>query len=200
MFVLPYVFWGSLAYAQLTDSAQPKSANTPTQSCLAAAKKALGPNAEVLKCGHLTGTKGLETVAAIMLKQPSGDVDGIAVSKLVVLRRTGSVWDVALTNDKKWIRNDAGYLGIEFIDDSDQSIGYLASFSNSRSDGVAGFTIYLYYLYSNGTDDASEIEIAWNRSVGRFQEFAYDEDPMRFKAEIKNPPHVRTGKSPTQNN
>ncbi|HVZ59728.1 MAG TPA: hypothetical protein VG892_02980, partial [Terriglobales bacterium] len=81
---------------------------TPTDDsaqCLDAAKNALGSEAEVLKCGHLTAADALETIAVMRLKQLKETKEGIPVSRLVVLRRTKSQWITELAVDRNSRKN-----------------------------------------------------------------------------------------------
>ncbi len=175
--------------------AQPTT-STPAQRCLDAAKKALGPDAQVLKCGHITGTDALEAVAAIRLKQFRTTADGVPISKLVILREQKSRWVVELTADKNWIRNNIGYLSdatadsaqlIRFLASySAHFIGYRVSFSDRRSDEASDFTIWLYILSPTGINEGTSLEISWNPSAQRFQDFAYGQDPEGFRPEIKD--------------
>lgn len=193
--LLPLLFVGTV-YSQSDASNQLHASDGTAQSCLEAAKTTLGPDAEVLKCGHLTGTDALETVAVIRLKQFEETEDGVPISKFVFLRQEKSRWTVELSVDRKnWIKNSAGYIGIDFIDDSADFIGYRASFSDRRSDGFPGFTIYLYFLAPSGHNEGIATEVAWNPLVKRFQEFAYSQDPVGFRPEVKNPPHIRSRKT-----
>lgn len=189
----------ALAHVEPMASGQGHSADSSARSCLKAAKKALGPEAVILKCGYLTGRRPLECVAAVRLRQFRETADGTPVSKFVILRQVSSSgWSTDLTADKNWIRNDAGYVGFEAdssIDDSYRITGYRVSFFDHNSDGVPGFTISLYYLTPSGENDGTSVEVSWNPSVGRFQEFDYGGDPEGFRPEVKNPPHIRTRES-----
>ena len=163
-------------------------------SCLQAAKKELGPAAVVLKFGNLTGTSALGCVAGVPLKQSRNTADGTPVSSFVILRQSLSPgWKTELTGDKSWMRNDTGYLGLEFIDDSHPSAGYRIGFKDRRSDGEPGFVLYVYYLSPRAEDEGLPVEISWNPKVGRFQEFDYGIDlhGIGFRSEVKNPRHVR---------
>ena len=51
---------------------------------------------------------------------------------------------------------------------------------DKRADGQVAFTVFLYYLDSNLEPEGVELEINRNPGVGRYQEFAYDEEPMYF--------------------
>jgi len=43
-----------------------------------------------------------------------------------------------------------------------------------------------------GSQDAY---VSWNDKVGRYQEFAANEDPPGFKAELKTPRHIHSGEN-----
>jgi len=174
----------------------PDVASAALQSCSRAAKAALGSAAKILKCGDLTGQRSLEAVAAIPLKQYPTTDDGVAVSRLVVLLRQNTKWMVVLSADRKnWIRNTAGYIGIDFIDDSADFVGYRVTFSNEDVPAGAKFTIWLSYLSPTGRSEGVATEIKWNRSVRRFQEYRETQDPAGFRSEIKNPPHLHTAET-----
>ncbi len=141
------------------------------------------------------GSDALEAVAAIRLKQFRMTGVGIPVSKLVVLRRDKSEWAPALTADQEAIRNTMGYIGADFINDSDTCSRYRVSFYDEGSHKVPGFTIFVSYFRPDGQGDGgAPIEIAWNRSVGRFQEYNENQDPLGFQPEKKDLPHIRTEK------
>ncbi|HET7441432.1 MAG TPA: hypothetical protein VFJ47_09030, partial [Terriglobales bacterium] len=91
-------------------------------------------------------------------------------------------------------RNVVGYVGVDFIDDSDQRGRYRLSFFDEGSHETPGFTIAVIYLSPSGEDEGIPIEIAWNPAIGRFQEYTVDRDPEGFQPENKNPPHVRLRK------
>jgi hypothetical protein len=192
--ILSFVFLSGHACSASSQQA-PTHSSANQQSCLEAGKQALGPNAQVLKCGHLTGSDALEAVAAIRLKQLRTTEVGIPVSKLVVLRRDKSDWKLALTADKEAIRNTIGYIGADFINDSDTCSRYRVSFYDEGSNKVPGFTISVSYFRPDGQGDGgAPIEIAWNRSIGRFQEYNENQNPLGFQLEKKDLPHIRTEK------
>ncbi len=147
-------------------------------------------------CGHLTGTHALETVAVLGLPQFHENEDGIAVSKLIILRKRRSEWNIELTADREnWIRNGLGYIGVDFIDDSADFVGYRISFSGERSRRTPRFTVTFFYLSPKGHTEGVSLGVTWNPAVGRFQEYATNEDPTGFKPEVKNPPHIRSRKT-----
>jgi hypothetical protein len=195
MCILSCVFVSGHIHSASSQEA-PTHSNVDQQSCLEAGKQALGPDAQILKCGHLTGSDALEAVAAIHLKQFRTTKVGIAVSKFVVLRREKLEWTTVLTADQEAIRNTLGYIGADFINDSDTCSRYRVSFYDEGSHEVPGFTIVVSYFRPDAQGDAgAPVEIAWNRSVGRFQEYNENQDPLGFQAEKKDLPHIRTAKA-----
>jgi hypothetical protein len=163
--------------------------DTEKASCLDAAREGLGPSAQVLRCGHLTGRKALDVIAAIRLKGLRDDADGVPVSTLVILHQTHAQWSRELVMDKD-VKNPEGYLG-KFIYDSDISGRYRVSFSNNRSDGSQGFSIYYYYLNPQKQVEGSGAEISWNPAVQRFQAYEANDEPVGFKSEIKSPKRIK---------
>lgn len=148
-----------------------------SDSCLKAATKELGTAAQIARCGHLTATGALEAVGFIPLKGLREMADGIPVSKLVVLRREQS-GVVELTAGQDPPRNSVGYIGVDFIDDSDEGGRYRVSFSDDGALETPGFKLALFYLSPTGEEEGIPIEISWNRSLGRFQEYTVNRDPQ----------------------
>ena len=155
--------------------------------CLDAAKKVLGERAEVLKCGTLNDPNVLETVAALRKKTSHGDAADIFVSQLVILRHEASGWNKALSASKQ-LKNTVGSIGTSYVDDAFQFWGYSVKFYNSRSDGEKEFVISLAYMSSERDTEEVPIDISWDKSVGRYREFNLYNEPVGFKAELKNPP------------
>ena len=169
-------------------SARPGS-SSQAKSCLDAARKALGPRAEVLKCGDLTGNSAVETVAAIRIKRFPATEAGIPVSKLAVLRRAHGGWISELAVDNDSMRNSVGYIenGLRRLP-GPPSIGYRVSFSKHSEDAPgAGFTVWLCFLHSSGENEGLPLEITWNPAVKRFQRFSYEDMQHAFQPEVKNP-------------
>ena len=162
------------------------------QSCLDAVRRLLGPRAEIVKYGGLNGPSVLEAVAIQRLGKPGRGDEAIPISRLIILRLEASAWKLILdVSENK--TNEAGYVGIDYIDDSYEFHGYQLLLADHSSDGEVGFTVELIYLNAGGVPEGAPIEIAWNSKVGRYQEYAANEDPVGFKPESKNPPHIRTG-------
>jgi hypothetical protein len=119
------------------------------------------------------------------------NAEGLAVSQLAILRHEPSGWRVVLTASKE-VQNEAGYVGIDYIDDSSPNFGYRVLFPDQRDDGKKVFSISLSYMRKDGNTDGIPLEISWDSAVGRYREFGVNSDPPGFKPEIKNPPHLKT--------
>jgi hypothetical protein len=166
-------------------------------SCLQAARKFLGSNAEVLECGHLSDSAHLEAVAAIRVPRLKDDRNGIPISRLVILRQGNSGWGSEISVDKE-ITNGAGYVGFNFIDDSHPFPYYRVDFSDRGAKWGARdpsqFTLVLLPMTRDGKVDVGDvgIGIGWNAAVGRFQEI--EPNGEKFAPEVKNPKHIPVSK------
>jgi len=174
-------------------SSSPVVVSKPTQQqrqdCQVAARKALGAHARVLRCGEIN-IPGVQEVAAVLPAQyPQSPDNYLAIWKMVILRHEPSGWRTELTASRE-IRNGAGYIGLDYIDDSFRFMGYQLNLSDERSDKIREFDIDLIDIESaDGGSEASSTNIAWNPAVGRYQEW----NPDGFRMEIKNPPHWKPG-------
>lgn len=162
------------------------------RDCLVAARKALGIKAQVVRCGTLNTPGVLEVVAVLPAKYPTSRDSSLAIWKMVILRHEPSGWRTALTASRQ-IQNEAGYVGLEYIDDYFHFMGYQLSLWDKRPDKKAFGMDLVYIERADGGSDADGTDIAWNPAVGRYQECAYDQDPEGFRPEIKNPPHWKPG-------
>ena len=134
-------------------------------------------------------------MAAIRVRGLKDDRSGVPISKLVILRRAKSQWNLELNIDKE-ITNSAGYIGIDFIDDSDPFQYYRAKVSDRAAiwgdREPSKFTLVLDFMNRAGKVDEGGIGIGigWNPAVGRFQEI--EPNGEEFAPERKNPKHIRT--------
>ena len=163
------------------------------RECQAEAQRVLGPHAKVLRCGELNSPGVPEVVAVIPASFPVSYEKRIAIRKLVILRRVSQRWNIVLTAERQ-IRNESGYVGLEYIDDYYTFYGYWLELSDETLNGAKAF--FLDFVNIDNPDGSSEqtsTEIAWNVAAGRYQEWAYDQDPPGFHLEIKNPPHWKPG-------
>ena len=105
----------------MTAVAQTKAtrpASTNQGSCLDAAASTVGARAVVLRCGDLNASGTLEAVVAVPLKPDRKDC--VPVSRLLVLRRDPTGWKPAFeAGPHSEIKNTEGYVGVDYIDDSD---------------------------------------------------------------------------------
>jgi hypothetical protein len=167
------------------------------QRCAAGAKSVLGESASVLRCGNLTGSGALQALAVVPLSGFPQAQGTIAASRVVIIRRQGSEWVTELDAHKQ-ITNPAGYIGLDFIDDSYLSRGYNLEISDRRSDDAPGLTLWLTYLDDKGQIEGVAVQVTWNPAVHRFQEFTTNQDPEGFRSEIKNPPHRKKRSAPSK--
>ena len=176
-----------------TSTVETATTEEQQQDCLDAARQSLGVKAQVLRCGELN-TPGVQEVLAVLpAKYPRGGYSGLPIWKLVILRHEGSGWRRALVASRD-IQNEAGYVGADYIDDYFHFMGYQLNLADSRSDGKKAFDVDLVCIERpDGGSDQTSVEIAWNPVVGRYQEWAYGQDPEGFRPEIKNPPHWKPG-------
>lgn len=126
-------------------------------------------------------------------KYPASRETGMTIWKMVILRHEPKGWRTALTASRE-IQNEAGYVGLDYIDDYFRFMGYQLGLSDERSDHKKAFLVDLVYIERpDGGSDQTPVEIAWNPAVGRYQEWASYQDPEGFRPEIKNPPHWKPG-------
>lgn len=196
VFLIAFFSWGCSKTNPTTTHAEPRQIqrSAVTEACNEEAKKALGPDAEFLKCGDLVGSGREALIAVVRVPNVVLQHRDIPVSRVFVAQRQGSEWVSQLEVDNQ-IRNAQGYIGIDFIDDSFVPLGWSLEIADARSDGSQGLTLRFSYLNRNGAKEGIPIEVSWNPSIGRFQEYSQNEDPGGFKPEIKNPPHKKAGKS-----
>jgi hypothetical protein len=171
-----------------TGNAGSDHAAVQQKECLKAARQVLGPNAKVLKCGELNQPGILESVAAIAKRPKSIAVEGIFARDLVILRREAGEWKTVL-RASRLIQNDAGYVGIEYIDDCSPLWAERIEFSDKRPDGQKGLVVSIQWRWSENDDEEEPTDIAWDGAVGRYREITGNE----FQPEVKNPPHLCPG-------
>lgn len=163
------------------------------RGCEEAARRILGPHAEVLRCGDVSRSGKFEALAILRLKPSPANDEGIFVSRLVIINQQGSRWTVELDAGKEF-KNPQGYVAA--LNDSAIFRGYHVRIWDHRSDGVKAFGLAFQGLDEQGYPEAAPTDIYWNPSVGRYQEFAYDESPPRFKPEVQKPQGRERGRVP----
>lgn len=158
------------------------------RECLKAAQRVLGPGAKLLKCGELNQTGALESIAAIPVTPKSHSVQGIFAKDLVILRRSHGEWKTAL-RASRLIQNDAGYIGIDYIDDCSPFWGDHIEFWGKRPDGQKGLVVSIQWRAFEDDTDPMPTDIAWDNVTGRYREITAD----GFQFEAKSPPHECPG-------
>jgi hypothetical protein len=94
------------------------------------------------------------------------------------------------------VTNSAGYVGINFIDDSYLFPYYRVDSSDRGAHwgarDASKYTLMLFSMTRVGKVDGCVIGIGigWNPAVGRFQEI--DPNGEEFAPEVKNPKHMRS--------
>jgi hypothetical protein len=172
--------------------AQPRAhelARLNQQACVDAAKATLGQGAILLRCGELNGAGIQEAVVALGLKPISRRCT--AVSELRILRHEAAGWKTAFQADRQFqIKNPAGFVGIDYIDESDAYRGFCVDITEHKAQ--ERFSIALSFIVADGTVDEEglPIAVAWNTKVGRYQEILSGGDPVLFAPEKKNVPHI----------
>jgi hypothetical protein len=180
----------ALACLESRAAEQPHLAQSDENKCQNAARQFLGERAVVLKCGFINDPAVLESIAAIRKARKArkaGEKDEL-IAKLVILRELPEGWVKAFSASKHW-ENGAGYVGADFVpDDSYPYWGQGVEFDEKRSDGTPGFSMYLRYMATEDDVEEAPVEISWDRSVGRYREWAYGGVPEGFKPELKASP------------
>lgn len=165
-------------------------------ACLQAARRWLGASAEVVKCGHVTEPGSTEVMVIVPLSGHKKYPGRYYVSSFIILRRTGpDTWTVELRAGQSPPRNNAGYIGVAYLDNC-PSYGYALDPSNHITtddptnifNNRPDFTLWLFYLNSDEEVEGASTEISWNPKVRRFQEFDYESG--MFWPERRNPPYL----------
>jgi hypothetical protein len=117
--VLTLLVGGAVVLAQ---PHQPDSGSLNQQACFDAARATIGQGAVVLRCGDLNGVGVQEAVVASILRLVRKGCT--PVSRLLILRLERSGWKTAFDAERSQTKNASGYVGMDYIDDSDTSRGY----------------------------------------------------------------------------
>jgi hypothetical protein len=166
-------------------------ATTVSAQCRAVIQKA-GSNLKIVRSGDLIGDGAREYVAVRLL--PQQPKKGMYVSRLLIARAQRGRCSIVLDAGKNGPKNPVGYIGIEFIDDGGDFVGYAVEFSSDPSDPKHKVDLDLTWLHPGYELEGWGIEIGWNEKVGRYQEYRLEGDssPEMFKPELRNPPHINS--------
>lgn len=178
-------FWLCALLFCVSPACQPQQLTADENACNDEARRVLGASARVLKVGDFLHLGTIQCIA--VLPYTSHTAHELPVRDGFVVQKEGTAWR-DLLRFKDNIRNQRGYVGIDFID-PEPSFGFDVELADKRSDGTPGFTIYLTYLNPKLRSEGVPVQVSWNPKVSRFQEYAPNElDPPDFKPEIANPP------------
>ena len=185
--------FGSGSIGTLAQAPSPKVDEGVAQQreCLKAAQRVLGPKAKVIKIGELNHTGVLECIAAIPVAPKSPSVSGIFAKDLVILKRNRDEWNTAL-RASRLIQNEAGYIGIEYIDECSSFWADQIEFGAKRPDGQKGLVISIQWRAFEDDTDPMPTDIAWDDATRRYRETTVD----GFQLETKHPPHKCPGGVP----
>lgn len=161
--------------------------------CEDATKKVLGPAAEVLLCGHISRPEALEVLGSVRLNGVKKSELGIPVAKFAILSEQKGQWEVELIADQRPVRNSVGYLGADNIDDSYGYSRYRIKYSGG-GDKKDSFSLHIRFISPDGITEDWPLEVDWNPSVGRFQEYSESNVPSGFAQENKAPKHIHSKK------
>jgi hypothetical protein len=164
--------------------------------CTSAAAQVLGPGAEVLKCGHLNSRDVLEAVAIQRKHKRHGKDRDIFAARLVILRQGKSGWTTAL-DVSRGLKNDAGYIATDYIDNDAPLWGYRVKLHDTLPDDrLRQFTVEVAVMHDEKDGFSSGTEISWDRQVGRYREYNVYSGSGAFQPESRNPPSAHPGRKP----
>lgn len=136
-----------------------------------AAVRVIGPGATVVRFGHLSSPDQNEAIAVVELA-PANYRTKQTISRLVVLRQSGSNWTADLTVDKV-IRNPQGFLGATSLDLLHRSDIYKVDFFERKfDDGKNRFVIQLTPAAADGKPTGPSVYVSWNPLIGRYQQIS----------------------------
>jgi hypothetical protein len=160
-----------LGAPQSSVPAKGAAANDPPEEVRALITGALGDGAQVLRYGHLSAPDTIEAIGAVTDTGIPESPDGIAVSRLVLMRQQGTQWVPALSVDKL-IRNDAGTLAASSGSASSSALYRVAFFQHRFEDGRQRWVIQLTPINRAGERIGPPVHVSWNELVGRYQEIS----------------------------
>jgi hypothetical protein len=160
-----------------------------SSQCSALIKKT-GSNLKIIRSGDLIGDGARGYVAVGML--PQQPRKGMYISRLLIARAEGGRCSIMLDAGKNGPKNPVGYLGIDYIDDSDQFYGYRVEFGSDVRDPAPDprykGVLYLTWLNPKHEPEGAGIVVGWNEKVGRYQEI--DSSWEMFNPELRKPRHI----------
>ncbi|HEU5400984.1 MAG TPA: hypothetical protein VFU86_06480 [Terriglobales bacterium] len=132
--------------------------------------RVLGDSAEILRYGHLSTPESLEAIGALPAAGIPNSPDGIAVSRLALLRQEGNQWTNALSVSNG-IRNNDGAITAP----SERSALYRVTFFKHHfDDGRQRWIIQFTPINQGGERTGRPIHVSWNEILGRYQQISLE--------------------------
>lgn len=153
-------------------SALPASATAPDPPAEVRAiiTHALGNGAEIIRYGHLSTPDALEAIGAIPAPGIRNSPDGVAVSRLALLRQDGTQWIEALSVDKG-IRNNDGAISAP----REIAPFYRVTFFQHRfDDGRQRWIMQFTPINQAGERTGRPIHVSWNEMLDRYQQISLE--------------------------
>ena len=142
----------------------------PPPEIQALVAKTLGSGAEILRYGHLSTPDSLEVVGAVPATGIPKSPEGIAVSRLTLLRQEGNQWTNALSVSNG-IRNNDGAITAR----SEKSALYRVTFFEHRfDDGRQRWLMQFIPINQAGDRTGRPVCVSWNEILGRYQQISLE--------------------------
>jgi hypothetical protein len=167
---LKFVIALSLTFA-LAVAAQAPPATTvdpPPPEVEAAVTHALGVGATVLRYGHLGTPDSLEVVGAVPAPGIAATRDGVAVSRLTLLRQQGPEWVNAVTVNRGIRNNDGDIGGPRAV----SALYRVSFFQHVFDDGRQRWVMQLTPIDQSGERIGPPVHLSWNEILDRYQQIS----------------------------
>jgi hypothetical protein len=132
--------------------------------------RALGAGAELLRYGHFGTPDSLEVIGAVPAAGIPNSSDGVAVSRLALLRQEANQWtnDLSVSNG---IRNNDGAITTP----SEKSPLYRVTFFQHRfDDGRQRWIMQFTPINQSGEPNGRPIHVSWNEMLERYQRISLE--------------------------
>jgi len=130
----------------------------------------LGNGAEILRYGHLSTPDSQEAIGVVPAAGIATSNDGVAVSRLALLRLEGNQWANALSVSNG-IRNNNGAITSR----SERSPLYRVTFFQHRfDDGRQRWIMQFTPIDQTGKTTGRPIHVSWNEMLGRYQQISME--------------------------
>lgn len=148
----------------------PAPVSDPPPEVRALLTRTLGNGAEILRYGHFSTPDSMEAVGFVPATGIPNSPDGVAASRLVLLRQEGSQWSDALSVDKG-IRNNEGAI----TSSREKSPLYRVAFFEHRfDDGRQRWIMQFTPINQAGERTGRPVHVSWNDILGRYQQISME--------------------------